>query len=128
MPISIELALYLLGAAVCAAYFTLFVRTLQSLPDDERARWVAGGPSRLSWLSVLPLVAVFFVEGFYPRLSLAALSLAWTCWASRRQYTRWLEQGFDPGFVARLRRVDVLSLIGVLLVFGGAIAEVWSSR
>jgi len=104
-------------------YFTLFVKTMNSLAKAERSRLVAENSSQRSWLSVLPVVAIFFVGGLYFRLSLAVLYCAWAAWASHRQYARLLQQGFDPGLVSRLRRLDILSGIGVILLIGGAIAS-----
>lgn len=123
MQVSAELGLSCVGVGILIVYFTLFIKTMNSLTDGERGRLVAESPSQFSWLSVLLVVAIFFVGGLYFRLSLAVLYCAWTAWASNRQYARWLQQGFDPQFVARLRRLDILSGIGVILLIGGAIAS-----
>lgn len=122
MPVSAELALFGAGVATLIVYFTLFFRTMNSLPEADRGRFVAENPSQVSWISVLPVVAIFFVGGFALRLSLSVLYFAWTAWASNRHYARLRQQGLDSGFVRRLRRLDVLSGVGVLFLIGGSLA------
>lgn len=111
---------------------------LRHLGRDGVATWASAlllGGAMLAWRDLFFFAKAVYIpawaEGLPGQLHLPAY-MAFLCLLPASFATLTLPAAIRATVsavcVARLRRVDALSLIGVLLVFGGAMAAVGSSR